>query len=90
MDIMKKTWIEVDYWPDRREQKALQKDFVFSNFESALEFANKVGALAEKAEHQPDINLGWGYVRVWLTTHSSHSVTKKDHDLAKAIDQIRE
>ncbi len=85
---MTNNWKEVDYYPDARTQKALIKDFIFKDFSEGLEFTNKVGELAEKANHHPDINLTWGFVRVWLTTHSSHSITEKDHDLAKAIDKL--
>jgi hypothetical protein len=49
----------------------------------------EIGKLAEKANHHPDINLGWGYVRVWLTSHSEHKITTKDHDLAAKIDHIQ-
>ena len=83
-------WEEVDYFPDKRDQTALRKRFSFSDFASALAFANQVGELAEKANHHPDINLGWGYVQIWLTTHDTHAVTEKDHQLADAIDQIAE
>lgn len=83
-------WRVVEYFPDEREQKALRKRFSFKDFEEAMAFVNKVGELAEKANHHPDINLGWGYVQVWLTTHSESKITDKDHDLAVAIDQILE
>ena len=82
-------WKEVDYYPDERKQKALIRDFSFKNFAEALDFANKVGELAENANHHPDISFGWGYARVWLTTHSEHGVTDKDHELAKAIDALQ-
>jgi|GEM_PF-430079 len=82
-------WVKADYFPDERDQKALQKDFQFKNFADALKFTIEIGKLAEKANHHPDINLGWGYVRVWLTSHSEHKITEKDHELAKKIDQIQ-
>ena len=88
MNTAGNNWEEFDYFPDGREQKALRKDFTFNDFQDALEFVNKVGELAEKAGHHPDINLSWGLVRVWLTTHSKHKITDKDHNLAKAIDQL--
>lgn len=84
------TWEEVDYWPDERKQKALRKSFTFVDFKEALDFVNKVGQLAEEADHHPDINLSWGVVQVWLTTHSAKKITDKDHKLAEAIDQILE
>lgn len=80
-------WEDKDHYSDI-SLKALVKDFKFNDFKSALVFVNKVGELAEKANHHPDINLGWGYVRIWLTSHDTHAITPKDHDLARAIDQI--
>ena len=81
-------WEEVEYYPDERDQMALRKKFSFKDFKSAQEFANKVGDLEEEANHHPDLNIGWGYVQVWLTTHSEHSITSKDRDLAEKIDAI--
>lgn len=70
------------------QNNALEKEFHFDDFASALAFVNKVGAAAERANHHPDIQLGWGRVHVSLTTHSEGGVTKKDHDLAGEIDKI--
>lgn len=88
MNTAGSNWEEVDYYPDKREQKALRKKFEFKNFTEALNFVNKVAGLAEKANHHPDISFGWGYVEVWLTTHSEHAVTDKDYQLAKNIDKL--
>ena len=70
------------------ENNTLVKEFKFADFRSALEFVNKVGALAEGAKHHPDIELGWGKVKIKLTTHSAGKVTDKDHELTKKIDAI--
>ena len=70
------------------ENNALVKEFKFADFRAALEFVNKVGALAEEVNHHPDIELGWGKVKVKLTTHSAGKVTDKDRELAAAIDGI--
>ena len=83
-------WKEVDYYPSKPgSQKALWKDFSFPDFKSGLEFVNKVGEIAEKMGHHPDINLKWGYVSVWTTSHDQHKITGKDYDLAKKIDEIK-
>lgn len=81
-------WKEVDYYPDDRDQKALIRDFTCKDFADALEFVNKVAELAEKENHHPDISFGWGYVRIWLTTHSKHAITDKDYSLATLIDSL--
>ena len=59
----------------------------FANFAEALEFVNKVGALAEAAGHHPDITFGWGYAEVDLTTHDRGGVTDVDIALAEKIDR---
>ena len=60
----------------------------FDNFASALEFVNKVGELAETADHHPDITFGWGYAEIALTTHDRGGVTDADVALAEKIDRI--
>lgn len=67
---------------------SLAKEFKFEDFKTALMFVNKVGELAEKANHHPDIELSWGRVQVTLSTHSEGGVTEKDRQLAKEIDQL--
>jgi 4a-hydroxytetrahydrobiopterin dehydratase len=84
----KSGWEEVDYWPGERRQKALRKDFLFPDFAAALEFVNRVSEIAEGMQHHPDLSFGWGYARVWTTTHSAHTITEKDHELTRAIDAI--
>ena len=67
----------------------LNKRFEFEDFAGALDFVNRVGELAEKEEHHPDISFGWGYVEISLFTHSEDAITDKDRKLADAINQIQ-
>lgn len=69
------------------EQK-LHKKFKFDNFSDALAFVSKVGDLAEKEDHHPDITFGWGYAEVVLFTHSENTITEKDQSLAERIDEL--
>ena len=41
----------------------------FKNFISSQMFVNKVGDIAEKEGHHPDISFGWGYAEVKIFTH---------------------
>ena len=70
------------------DNKLLTKRFSFENFAGALEFVNRVGALAEAADHHPDITFGWGYAEIALTTHDRGGVTDVDVALAGQIDAI--
>lgn len=69
----------------RVERERLSARWAFPDFSSALAAAVRVGLLAERAGHHPDLELGWGYLGVGLTTHSAGGVTEKDLDLAAAI-----
>ena len=60
----------------------------FENFAEALAYVNRVGELAEAADHHPDIKFGWGYAEIALTTHDRGGVTDVDLALAAKIDAI--
>lgn len=69
----------------RVEGKELVGDWKFDDFAGALAATVRVGALAQAADHHPELALGWGKVRVRLTTHSAGELTEKDVALAARI-----
>lgn len=77
---------ELNGW--RVEDNHLKKRWEFPDFAASLAFVNHVGELAEAADHHPDINFGWGYAEIALTTHDRGGVTDVDISLAKKIDKI--
>ena len=38
----------------------LEKEYKFKDFQEALEFTNRIGDMAERQNHHPDIYLAWG------------------------------
>lgn len=66
----------------------LEKTFEFPDFAAGLAFVNQVGALAEEANHHPDVYLAWGKVRLTLFSHDANSLTGRDFALAAAIDRL--
>lgn len=65
----------------------LEKEYKFKDFAEALAFTNKIGAVAEKIGHHPDIYLTWGKVRVNIFTHSVKGLTENDFVLAAKIEE---
>ncbi|HXQ60308.1 MAG TPA: 4a-hydroxytetrahydrobiopterin dehydratase [Acidimicrobiales bacterium] len=57
-------------------------------FSDALAYVNAVGALAERVDHHPDIDIRWNRVTLRLTTHSEGGLTQADLDLARLIDDL--
>ena len=70
------------------EEAKLEKHYKFKDFKSALEFVDKVGAIAEEQGHHPDIELGWGRVVVYLMTHKIHGLSRNDFIMASLIDAL--
>jgi 4a-hydroxytetrahydrobiopterin dehydratase len=66
----------------------LEKSYEFPDFVSALDFANRVGAIAEQEGHHPDIQLSWGRVVLTIWTHKVDGLTRSDFVLAAKIDGL--
>lgn len=67
----------------------LKRTFKFPDFVQALAFVNKVGEVAEKEGHHPDISLGWGKAEITTWTHSIDGLTESDFILAAKIDRVK-
>jgi 4a-hydroxytetrahydrobiopterin dehydratase len=65
----------------------LERVFSFKDFAGALAFANKVGAIAEKEGHHPDLQVRWGACVVEIWTHKINGLTESDFILAAKIDR---
>jgi 4a-hydroxytetrahydrobiopterin dehydratase len=67
----------------------LEKEYTFKNFKDALAFTNRIGAIAEEEGHHPDIFLGWGKVKLEISTHSIGGLSENDFILAARADAAR-
>jgi 4a-hydroxytetrahydrobiopterin dehydratase len=67
----------------------LNKSFTFPDFQQALDFVNRVGAVAEEQGHHPDIYLTWGKVEITLWTHKIDGLTESDFIMASKIDRLQ-
>jgi 4a-hydroxytetrahydrobiopterin dehydratase len=72
---------------DRTGMPALERAYRFKNFEQALAFTNRVGALAEAANHHPAILTEWGRVTVTWWTHVIRNLHRNDFILAARCDE---
>jgi 4a-hydroxytetrahydrobiopterin dehydratase len=66
----------------------LSRRFTFPDFAGALDFVNRIGAVAEAEDHHPELYLGWGKVRVQIWTHACDGLTENDFILAAKIDGL--
>jgi 4a-hydroxytetrahydrobiopterin dehydratase len=66
----------------------IARAFKFDDFSAALGFVVRVGLAAEKRDHHPDVELGYGKARVLWSTHDVGGITQLDLDLAQATDAL--
>jgi 4a-hydroxytetrahydrobiopterin dehydratase len=64
----------------------IARTFVFTDFNEAMGFVNRVALAAEVADHHPDIDIRWNKVTLVLSTHDEGALTEKDTKLAVTFD----
>ncbi len=69
-------------------ESAIQREFQFGDFRSAIEFVNRVADLSEEEDHHPDIFVFYSKVRLVLSTHKAGGLSQKDFDMARKIDRL--
>lgn len=52
----------------------LRQQFQFEDFRQAMDFVNRIAALAEAADYHPDIDIRYNKVSLVLATHSHFSI----------------
>lgn len=77
----------MDKWTEQNNR--LIKLFEFKDFKQAFDFMKQVATIADKMDHHPYWTNSYNKVYMELNTHSEGGiVTKKDRELAAAIDTI--
>jgi 4a-hydroxytetrahydrobiopterin dehydratase len=67
---------------------ALRKEFRFADFAAAMSFANRVADAAEKADHHPDMLVGWGRVGLAWVSHDVGGISERDVEMARTSDGL--
>jgi 4a-hydroxytetrahydrobiopterin dehydratase len=71
-------------------EKQVKRSFKFENFADALAFTDKVGEIAEGANHHPEIITEWGKVTVKWWTHKIKGLHLNDFIMAVKTDLLLE
>lgn len=72
----------------KRVGNAIERTWRFETFLQAVAFMNRVFALAEQADHHPDLLNSWTKVRVRFTTHDADGLTNRDFRMAAKVDRV--
>lgn len=66
----------------------LTRTFKFKDFAAALEFTDRVGAIAEAEDHHPRLVTEWGRVTVEWWTHIIKGLHRNDFIMAARTDEL--
>ena len=69
----------------RRRGNAIERTWTFETFVKAVAFMNRLFALAEEANHHPDLLNSWTKVRIRFTTHDAGGLTERDFRMAAKV-----
>lgn len=69
------------------KDNAISKRFQFKSFMDGIQFIGQVAALAERADHHPDMLVNYKRVTFTCSTHDAGGVTEKDFALAGEIER---
>jgi 4a-hydroxytetrahydrobiopterin dehydratase len=70
------------------DEHHLERSVKVRDFAAALALANRVGEIAEREGHHPDLLVRWGELGVKLFTHKIDGLTESDFVLAAKIDAL--
>lgn len=65
-------------WELGADGAELRKRYAFADFAAALAFVNALGWIAERENHHPDVELGWGRCTVRFSTHDVGGLSRND------------
>jgi 4a-hydroxytetrahydrobiopterin dehydratase len=69
-------------------EKEIKKELRFKDFRDAMNFVNRIAAVANEQDHHPDICISYNSVQLTLSTHKIGGLSLNDFILAAKIDQL--
>lgn len=80
---------EVPAWSLAAGGDRIRREWRARDFAAALAFFNRIGEIADREDHHPDLHLtGYRNVAVELWTHAAGGLTENDFILAAKIDSL--
>lgn len=77
-----------DQWHLNDEGTQLRRAFGFKGFNRTMSFTNAIAWIANQEMHHPDLELGYNYCNVTLTTHAVNGLSENDFIMASKIDAL--
>ena len=79
---------ELSRWHLQTDRDAIEKSFIFKDFNAAFAFMTRVALKAEAMNHHPEWFNVYNRVDIVLTSHDVAGLSDRDATLASFIDDI--
>ena len=70
------------------ENGKLAKTYPFQNYYETMAFVNAIAYIAHKADHHPDLEVGYNRCRVRYSTHSVGGLSENDFICAAKVEAL--
>lgn len=70
------------------EGDTLAKTYAFKDYHQTMAFVNAVAWIAHRADHHPDLAVGYNRCRIAWSTHDAAGLTAFDFDCAAQCDAL--
>jgi 4a-hydroxytetrahydrobiopterin dehydratase len=82
--------VAIPAWKLSADARLIRREWRVKDFPTALDFFQRIGAIAEAEDHHPDLHLAnYREVAVELWTHAANGLTENDFIIAAKIDTLR-
>jgi 4a-hydroxytetrahydrobiopterin dehydratase len=75
-------------WALNEDATEIRRDFRFKGFYRTMAFVNAVAWIANREDHHPDLEVGWGHCLVRFSTHSIKGLSENDFICAAKVDAL--
>jgi 4a-hydroxytetrahydrobiopterin dehydratase len=75
-------------WHLAQAGQAIRRSFMFKDFYETIAFVNAIAWIANTENHHPELEVGYSYCNVQLSTHALNGLSKNDFICAAKIDNL--
>ncbi|MDX1571785.1 MAG: 4a-hydroxytetrahydrobiopterin dehydratase [Xanthomonadales bacterium] len=81
---------QVDGWTLNDDATVITKDFKFKGFYKTMAFVNAMAWIANRENHHPDFEVGYGHCLVNFSTHAIDGLSENDFICAAKVNALLE
>lgn len=87
-EALQRALSHVPRWVFNAQAHAIERTWVFKDFNEAFAFMTRVALAAEQRDHHPNWSNVYNRVHVQLSTHDAGGLTDIDIELARWMDSL--